>query len=227
MIRAISVIFVFALALPQQNRPPRNTTKQPMTFFIASEGSGDGGNLGGLAGADTICQTRAAAIGGGSHTWHAYLSTQAAAGQPAVNARDRIGQGPWYNQDGVEIAANVADLHGDTLELARKGNNITKRTALTEKGEVLPGVGDPGGHKHDILTGSQPDGRAYTDIADHTCKNWTSNSAGSAQLGHSDRNHNNADTTNSWNSTHPTRDCSPDGLRSTGGAGLIYCFAIN
>ena len=204
---------------PAQNAAPQH----PMTFFVTSVGAGDGANLGGLAGADRHCQTLAAAVGAGNHTWHAYLSTQAMGNQPAVNARDRIGAGPWYNAKGAQIAKDVADLHGDTLEQARLGNNLGKQTALTEKGEINNGVGDTP-NRHDMLTGSQTDGRAYSDGADHTCNGWTSNGAGTAQLGHSDRN---GGGNTSWNSTHPSRGCSQDNLVSTGGAGLFYCFAIN
>src|SRR5438093_1325515 len=157
---------------------------QPMGFFVTSEGVGNGANLGGLAGADAHCQKLAAAEGAGNKTWHAYLSTQALDGQPAVNARDRIGQGPWYNTRGAQIARDVAHLHGDTVEAARLGNNLSRTTALTEKNELVKVAGDKP-NQHDILTGSQPDGRAYTDAADHTCKNFTSNAAdGSAQVGH-------------------------------------------
>lgn len=192
----------------------------PMSFFVTSVGKGDGANLGGLAGADAHCQMLAAAAGRGSSTWHAYLSTQ---GAGAVNARDRIGSGPWANAKGQVIAANVAELHGDTLEIARMGNRITKTTAISEKGEMLNGVGDTP-NEHDILTGSQPDGRAYTDAADHTCNNWTSNGMGIAQLGHFDRlGGGNA----SWNSVHPSQGCSQANLVATGGAGKLYCFAIN
>ena len=192
----------------------------PMSFFVTSAGSGKGADLGGLAGADQLCQMRATAVGRGSSTWHAYLSTQ---GAGAVNARDRIGAGPWANAKGQVIAANVAELHGDTLEIARMGNRITKTSALSEKGEILNGVGDTP-NEHDILTGSQPDGRAYTDAADHTCGNWTSAAAGTAQLGHSDKQ---GGGNGSWNSAHASRGCSQENLVSTGGAGLLYCFAVN
>jgi len=192
----------------------------PMSFFVTSVGAGKGADLGGLAGADMHCQMLAAAVGRGSSTWHAYLSTQ---GAGAVNARDRIGTGPWANAKGQVIAANVAELHGDTLEIARMGNRITKTSALNEKGEVMNGVGDTP-NEHDILTGSQPDGRAYTDAADHTCSNWTSSGMGTAQLGHFDRmGGGNA----SWNSVHPSQGCSQQNLVATGGAGKLYCFAIN
>jgi hypothetical protein len=191
-----------------------------MTFFITSVSKGDGGNLGGLAGADAYCQSLAAAVGRGGVTWHAYLSTQ---GPNAVNARDRIGSGPWYNQRGQRIAQNVGELHGDTIEQARLGVALGKQLSPTEKGTPVNGVGDTP-NQHDILTGSQPDGRAYTDGMDHTCNNWTSNSKGSAQLGHSDKQ---GGGNGSWNSTHPSRGCSQAELVATGGAGLLYCFAIN
>jgi hypothetical protein len=191
-----------------------------MTFFITSVSKGDGGNLGGLAGADAHCQSLAAAAGRGGVTWHAYLSTQ---GPNAVNARDRIGSGPWYNQRGQRIAQNLGELHGDTIEQARMGVALGKQLSPTEKGTPVNGVGDTP-NQHDILTGSQPDGRAYTDGMDHTCNNWTSNSKGSAQLGHSDKQ---GGGNGSWNSTHPSRGCSQAELVATGGAGLLYCFAIN
>ena len=197
-----------------QKAPP-----QPMSFFVTSVGSGKGADLGGLAGADQHCQMLAQAVGSGSLTWHAYLSTQ---GQPAVNARDRIGQGPWYNQKGQMVARNVSDLHGDTLEAARIGNNLTKATVFTEKGDSIKGFGDTP-NQHDMLTGSTPEGRAYTDGMDHTCKNWTSSSDGTAQLGHFDRT---GGGNTSWNSTHASRGCSQENLVSTGGAGLFYCFAV-
>src|ERR1700730_3971462 len=188
----------------------------PMGFFVTSVGVGEGANLGGLAGADAHCQKLAAAVGAGNRTWHAYLSTQ---GPNAVNARDRIGNGPWYNQTGRggPIAQNVAQLHGDTLDQARLGNNVSRSTVLTEKGTTINGVGD-NPNQHDMLTGSQPDGRAYTDSADHTCNNWTSNTdgSGSAQLGHFDRT---GGGNTSWNSAHPSRGCSQPNLVSTGGAG--------
>ena len=205
------------LALAQQ--PAAQAPPQPMSFFITSAGSGHGANLGGLAGADRICQTLAAAVGS-TKTWHAYMSTQ---GPNAVNARDRIGTGPWYNSKGEKIANGLADLHGDTVPLAQLGNNLVKQSALTEKGAMVNGRGDTP-TTHDMLTGSQTDGRAYTDGADHTCNNWTSETTGTAQLGHSDRSGGN---NTSWNSAHPSRGCSQDGLVSTGGAGLFYCFAIN
>src|SRR5258706_3445501 len=175
-----------------------------MSFFITSVGKGQGGDLGGLAGADAYCQQLAAAAGGGSKTWHAYLSTQARPGQPAVNARDRIGTGPWYNSKGQPISDTQAELHGDTLEQAQRGSNLFKQSALTEKGTVVNGVGSTP-NTHDMLTGSQADGRAYTDNADHTCNNWASSGAGAAQLGHSDRS-GGCDTP--WNSDHAKRGVS-------------------
>ncbi len=221
VVYAVLIVLGSSLVLAQQ--PAQQPPQQPMTFFVTSAGAGDGAKLGGLAGADQICQTRAQAAGAGNHTWHAYLSTQASAGQPAVNARDRIGAGPWYNAKGARIAKDVGELHGDTLDQARLGSNLGKQTALTEKGALNNGVGDTP-NTHDMLTGSQPDGRAFTDGMDHTCGNWTSNGTGTAQLGHSDRN---GGGNNSWNSAHPSRGCSQDNLVSTGGAGLFYCFAIN
>lgn len=204
------------LALAQQQQAPQ-TPPAPMTFFVTSAGPGNGANLGGLSGADAHCQKVAEAVGAGGRAWRAYLSTQ---GSGAVNARDRIGQGPWHNAKGEQIAANVADLHGD---IQRDRNNLHKATALNEKGEVVSGRGDQP-NRHDILTGSQSDGRAYTDSADHTCQNWTSGTAGagSAQLGHHDRQ---GGGNTSWNSAHGSRGCSQENLRGTGGDGLFYCFA--
>jgi hypothetical protein len=197
---------------------------KPLSFFVTSEGLAKGADLGGLAGADAHCQKLAASVNAGGKTWHAYLSTQAVDGQPAIHARDRIGQGPWYNTRGAAVAKDVAHLHGDTLDAARLGNNLTKATAFTEKNEPLKGVGDKP-NEHDILTGSQPDGRAYTDAVDHTCKNYTSSAAeGAVQVGHFDRT---GGGNTSWNSTHPSRGCGQANLVSTGGAGLLYCFAIN
>ena len=199
----------------QQQAPP-----PPMSFFVSSVGKGDGANLGGLAGADAHCQMLASAAGRGGATWHAYLSTQ---GPNAVNARDRIGNGPWFNQKGQRIAQNLGDLHGDTIDQARLGNPLGKQFALNEKGGLVNGIGDTP-NTHDMLTGSQPDGRAYTDGMDHTCNNWTSNNMGTAQLGHSDKQ---GGGNGSWNSAHASRGCSQANLVSTGGAGLLYCFATN
>jgi len=197
--------------------------QQPMSFFVTSVGAGKGGDLGGLAGADAHCQMLAAASGAGGKTWHAYLSTQARPGQPAVNARDRIGSGPWYNSKGQPISEDLSELHGDTLIQAQRGSNLFKQSALTEKRQVVNGFGD-NPNMHDMLTGSQTDGRAYSDNADHTCNNWTSSGQGSAQLGHSDRI---GGGNTSWNSAHASQGCSQMNLIATGGAGLFYCFAIN
>jgi hypothetical protein len=197
--------------------------QRPMSFFVTSSGIGRGGDLGGLAGADAHCQQLATAAGAGNSTWHAYLSTQARPGIPAVHARDRIGAGPWYNAKGQPISENLAELHGDTLLLAQRGSNLFKQSALTEQGKVVNGAGDTP-TTHDMLTGTQPDGRAYSDNADHTCSNWTSSGQGSAQVGHSDRT---GGGNTSWNSAHASRGCSQQDLVSTGGAGLFYCFAVN
>jgi hypothetical protein len=187
-----------------------------LSFFITSVGPGNGANLGGLAGADQYCQKLATAAGAGSRTWRAYLSTSASGGQPAVNARDRIGTGPWYNSKKVMIAKDAAELHGDK-------NNLTKETQLTEKGEIVNGRGDTP-NRHDILTGSQLDGSAFPPAADKTCGNWTSGGEGSAQVGHHDRQGGGENPT-SWNSAHASKGCSQENLRGTGGDGLFYCFA--
>jgi hypothetical protein len=206
-------VFVFALIVShgsaQQNQ---------MSFFVTSAGSGSGANLGGVTGADKICQTLATAAGAGNRTWRAYISAAAAGGQPAVNARDRIGRGPWYNVKGVMIAKSVDDLHSDA-------NNIKKETALTEKGTVVNGVGDQP-NQHDILTGSQANGTLQ--MGDPPCGNWTSNAdgTGSAMLGHVDR-MGRGDTAASWNAAHPSRGCSQQNLIATGGNGYLYCFAAN
>ena len=214
------------LVLAQQPAAPQGrgaqAPPQPMSFFVTSVGKGDGANYGGVAGADAYCQTVAASAGRGSATWHAYVSTQ---GPGAVNARDRIGNGPWYNARGGRIAQNVGELHGDTIEQARMGNVLGKQFSLTDKNTVVNGIGDTP-NQHDILTGSQPDGRAYTDGMDHTCSNYTSNAdgRGTVQLGHSDKQGGN---NSSWNSSHASRGCSQPNLVATGGAGLLYCFAVN
>jgi hypothetical protein len=209
-----------ASALAQQAEAP----KLPLGFFVTSAGLGKGADLGGLAGADAHCQKLAESVGAGNRSWHAYLSTQATSGQPAVNARDRVGQGPWANAKGQIVGKDLAHLHGDTLDLARLGNNVNRVTALSEKGEPIKGVGDKP-NEHDILTGSKPDGTAYSDAADHTCRNYTSSAAdGSAQLGHFDRT---GGGNTSWNSTHASRGCGQENLVATGGAGLLYCFAVN
>jgi hypothetical protein len=190
-----------------------------MTFFITSVGSGKGADLGGLAGADQHCQALAKAVGAGKHTWHAYLSASAAGGSPAVNARDRIGKGPWYNAEGRLIARDVAELHGV--------NDINRLAALTEKGERVNGRGNTP-NMHDMLTGSQPDGTAFASGGDTTCGNWTKSGDGAAILGHHDRHGLRDDeASRSWNSSHPSRGCGQDALVATGGAGLFYCFAAN
>ena len=249
-----SLLLAAGLLLAQQNPPQRNR----MNFFVTSDPIGDGGNLGGLAGADAHCQKLATAVGAGGRTWHAYLSTQARPGKPAVNARDRIGTGPWYNVKGEMIARDLAHLHGDTHELARLGNNLNKLTGLTEKGETVPGLYDypdprdndweyvkttKFSNRHEMLTGTQPDGRAFADSErDYTCNNWTSNSdpdpqtaAGglsgppapgrpNVQVGFPDRN---GGGNGSWNSSHGTRGCSQEALPRTHGVGMFYCFTIN
>jgi len=210
---------VIAIAQPPAPPPAQQPPPQPMSFFVTSVGKGDGANLGGLAGADAHCQALAAAAGRGNATWHAYLSTQ---GSGAVNARDRIGSGPWFNARGQRVAQNLGDLHGDTIEQARLGNALGKQFSLTEKSAPVNGVGDTP-NQHDILTGTQPDGRAYSDSGDHTCNNWANNGQGTAQLGHSDKQ---GGGNSSWNSAHPSRGCSQANLVATGGAGLLYCFAV-
>jgi len=214
----IAAPLLFLAALPVQAQQAN------MTFFITSTPIGNGGNLGGLAGADNQCQTLAQAAGAGApKVWRAYLSTQAADGKPAINARDRIGKGPWTNAKGEVVAKDVADLHGP--------NALTKQSALNEKGEVINGRGDQP-NRHDVLTGSQPDGTAFAAGDDKTCKNWTSSTQGSAVVGHSDRiGLRDDDASKSWNSSHGSRGpeggCSQADLRSTGGDGLLYCFASN
>jgi hypothetical protein len=254
LVAAVAALTLFGGYVAVAQMP---TPDPKMNFFVTSVPIGDGGNLGGLAGADAHCQSLATAVGAGKRTWHAYLSTQARPGKPAVNARDRIGKGPWYNFKGEVIAPDLAHLHGDTMELARLGNNLNKLTGLTEKGETVPGLYDysdardnfwwyakttPYSNRHEMLTGSQPDGTAFTDENDHTCDNWTSNKdaapqpAGgrgaigpgpgrpNAQIGFPDRN---GGGNGSWNSSHGTRGCSQESLPGTHGVGMFYCFAIN
>ena len=195
-----------------------DTPQARMTFFVTSVGSGKGADLGGLAGADQHCQSLATAAGAGKRTWRAYLSTSGG-GTTAVNAIERIGRGPWVNAKGAVIATDLENLHGN--------NNITKQTNLTEKGGVVNGRGDTP-NTHDILTGSQTNGLAFPAGNDTTCGNWTKSGEGSAQLGHSDRQGLSEDYfAKSWNASHPSRGCSQDALKGTGGAGLFYCFAIN
>lgn len=192
-----------------------------MTFFVTSTGMGKGADLGGLAGADAHCQQLAEAAGAGGHTWRAYLSTSATAGQPAVNARDRIGKGPWQNAKGVVVANDVAHLHGDS-------NNLNKETGLDERGMPVKGRGDKP-NMHDILTGSQADGTAFAGAEDRTCGNWTSSTTGAAMVGHHDRvGLDDSAAARSWNTSHPSRGgCSIEALASSGGAGLFYCFAAD
>jgi hypothetical protein len=192
--------------------------KSVTTFFITSVGLGRGGDLGGLVGADAHCQALAKAEGSGDHTWRAYLSTTATPTAPAVNARDRIGKGPWYNAEGLLVATNIDQLHA-------ADSRINKETAVTERLEPVNGAGDKP-NVHDILTGSRPDGTAFEGGEDLTCGNWTSSSAGRAQVGHHDR-MGQGPGASSWNSAHASRGCSQPDLQSTGGAGLFYCFAID
>ncbi len=220
---AAATAIVAGSMLAAQQQPGAKPT---MGFFVTSVGI-DGGNLGGLQGADAHCQKLAAAsgqAGAGERVWRAYLSTQ---GPNAVNARDRIGQGPWANARGGVVARDLAHLHGDTVELAQLGSNLSKTTALTEKNTPVKGAGDLGEdgkplNQHDILTGSTPGGRAFPAGEDRTCNNWTSNSTGAAQVGHFDRT---GGGNASWNSAHASKGCSAPNLVSTGGNGYFYCFA--
>lgn len=209
LVSAVAVLVVFGAGYPafSQNTPN-------VSFFITSAGSGNGANLGGLAGADAICQRLATTAGAGGKTWRAYLSSSAAGNQPAVNARDRIGRGPWQNAKGVVVAQNVDDLHSDN-------NKLGKENSLTEKGAMVNGRGDSP-NTHDILTGSGLDGRALP--GDMTCNNWTSGAAGGASVGHHDK-QGGGENPNSWNSAHTSSGCSQANLVGTGGAGLFYCFA--
>jgi hypothetical protein len=208
-------------AASAQSAPPSlqmGGAKSVTRFFVTSRGSGKGGDLGGLAGADAHCQALAKAEGAGDHTWRAYLSITASPTQPAVNARDRIGSGPWYNAEGTLVAADLAQLHGAE-------SPVTKATAVTERLDPINGVGDTP-NRHDILTGSQADGTAFQGPEDLTCGNWTSSGTGRAQVGHHDR-MGQGQGVNSWNSVHPSRGCSQQDLEATGGAGLFYCFAVD
>ena len=192
--------------------------KSVTRFFVTSKGMGKGGDLGGLSGADAHCQALAKAEGAGDHNWRAYLSTMATKTSPAVNARDRIGKGPWYNAGGELVATNVEQLHG-------AASKVNKETAVTERLDTVNGVGDSP-NVHDILTGSKSDGTAYEGTEDMTCGNWTSSGPGRAQVGHHDR-RGQGDGATSWSSAHASRGCSQKDLESTGGAGLFYCFAID
>ncbi|MDH5235038.1 MAG: lectin [Gemmatimonadota bacterium] len=211
-VAALAALTLTAAATPAS--PPQAT----MSFFITSAGPGSGAELHGLAGADRHCAQLAAAVGAAARTWRAYLSTVAMDGQPAVNARDRIGKGPWYNAKGVMVASDVEKLHGDA-------NLLNKENSLTEKGEVVNGRGDTP-NMHDILTGSSPDGRAVAGANDTTCGNWTRSGEGSAIVGHHDRiGLRDDEPSRSWNSSHPSRGCGIDALKATGGNGYFYCFA--
>jgi hypothetical protein len=214
-------IFILMALVGLGSSAPAQAQPGAMSFFVTSVGSGKGADLGGLDGADRHCQALAQAAGAGAKTWRAYLSTQ---GAGAVNARDRIGKGPWQNAEGVAIARSVDDLHS-------ANNNLTKQTALTEKGDVVNGRGDTP-NMHDILTGASPDGRAIAGAEDRTCGNWTKSGQGAAIVGHHDRQGlRDDDASKSWNSSHPSRGpgggCSQDDLKSTGGNGLFFCFAAN
>jgi hypothetical protein len=235
IIAALSMTLLGSAAVLAQGA---QAPQMPMSFFVAANPTGTG-NLGGLEGADRICQTAAAAAGAGNRTWHAYLSQEQRGTTPRVNARGRIGDGPWYNAKGQLIASNVADLHGDQQ---RDRNNIQRATALDGKGNPIPGPGQPGvQNEHDVMTGSDPQGRAFTDGLDHTCNNWTSDQMtlpvpmaqqaqgvpperARAMLGHMDRS---GGGNISWNSAHMSQGCTKQSLNNTGGAGRIYCFAIN
>lgn len=189
------------------------------SFFVTSVGVGKGADLGGLAGADQHCQKLATAAGAGQRKWRAYLSAQPTASQPGVNARDRIGSGPWMNAKGVVVATDLAQLHG--------ANNISKQTALTETGATVNGRGDTP-NTHDVLTGSQPDGTFIAGEANSTCANWTQSDLGAAMVGHHDKmGLNDSVPAKSWNSSHQSRGCSQDNLKASGGAGLYYCFAAD
>jgi hypothetical protein len=210
---------IFALALTLGVSAGAQAQDSEMSFFITSVGLGNGADLGGLEGADAYCQELADAAGAGGRTWRAYLSTQEAGGEPAENARDRIGQGPWQNAAGVVIASDLEVLHGD--------NNLDKSTALNDRGEQVNGRGDSP-NRHDILTGSQPDGTAFPAGEDRTCGNWTSSGEGAAMVGHHDRmGLLDDEASRSWNASHPSRGCSQEALIGTGGDGLFYCFAAD
>jgi hypothetical protein len=216
LLASAALMALGASAQAQQGPQPNPN----MSFFVTSKGPGKGADLGGIAGADAHCQSLAQSVGAGNKTWHAYLSSNINAAEPdkTVNARDRIGRGPWQNFKGETIATSVDDLHS-------ANNKITKQTGLTEKGTVVNGVGDTP-NMHDIMTGSQPDGRAFPGNTNMSCANYTSSNFGKVEVGHVDRT-GLADTAqaHSWNSSHQSRDCSQEGLISTGGNGLLYCFA--
>jgi hypothetical protein len=223
--KRIAIIAVVALVSSgsavsrAQQLPPQSPS---MTFFVTSTGPGKGADLGGLEGGDRQCQALAQAAGAGGKTWRAYLSTQMVGDARAVSARDRIGHGPWQNFKGEVVAQSVDDLHSDN-------NKLTAQTSLTERGTMIPGVGYTPNY-HDVLTGTQADGRAFPPGEDRTCHNWTSSAQGSAMVGHIDRRGLRDDApSKSWNASHlsrgPDGGCSQNDLRSTGGNGLLYCFA--
>lgn len=217
----LALVVSVACAVPPETPKVTNLSnegKTKLSFFITSRGPGDGANLGGLVGADAHCQLLAESAGAGGETWRAYLSASPTGDQPAINARDRIGAGPWHNAEGTLVARDVADLHSEN-------NKLSKKNSLTEKGEVVKGRGDTP-NEHDILTGTQENGAAFIDDEDHTCQNWTGNDDGSAQVGHHDRIGGGPKPT-SWNSSHGSRGCSQANLQGTGGNGYFYCFAAD
>ena len=223
MIAALTLGVTSGVSAQQQPAAPPQLPQAPnMTFFVTGAGPGKGADLGGLEGADAHCQTLAARHGAGGKTWRAYLSTQEAAGKPAVNARDRIGNGPWQNFKGQVVATSLDDLHSDN-------NKLGFDNSLSERGQIIPGVGFAP-NRHDVLTGSTPEGRAFPAAEDRTCRNWTSSTQGAAMVGHIDKKGLRDDPpSRSWNSSHPSRGadggCSQSDLRGTGGDGLFYCFA--
>jgi hypothetical protein len=236
VLSTVAIAFLGSAAILAQAQQQGQLQPQVASFFVAENPNGTA-NLGGLTGADQMCQSQAQALGGQAamRTWHAYLSQEQRGNQPRINARNRIGTGPWYNVKGQLIASNVADLHGDQQ---RDRNNIQRATVLDVKGNEIPGVtAPPGGNQHDMLTGSDSDGRAFTDGTDHTCNNWTSDAMtlpqqnqnipadrARAMLGHSDRS---GGGNTSWNAAHMSQGCTKQALINTGGAGRFYCFATN
>jgi hypothetical protein len=221
---AASLLIISAAQAQQPAAAPQLPQAPAMTFFVTGAGPGKGADLGGIDGADQYCLTLAGRHGAGGKTWHAYLSTQGADGKPAIDARDRIGKGPWQNFKGDVVATSVDDLHSDN-------NKLGFNTSLSERGQIIPGVGFAP-NRHDVLTGSTPEGRAFPAGEDRTCRNWTSSTQGTAMVGHIDRKGLRDDAASkSWNSSHPSRGpdggCSQSDLRGTGGDGLFYCFAAN
>ena len=224
----VSAASLFVVSVAQAQQQPAQAPQLPqapnMTFFVTGNGPGKGADLGGIEGADRYCQTLAERHGAGGKTWHAYLSTQEASGKPAVNARDRIGKGPWQNFKGDVVATSLDDLHSDN-------NKLSAMTSLSERGQIIPGVGFAP-NRHDVLTGSTAEGNAFPAGEDRTCRNWSSSTQGTAMVGHIDRKGLRDDAASrSWNSSHPSRGpdggCSQNDLKSTGGDGLFYCFAAN